>query len=83
MLFMLVLCRPQVLRDGALRLYRSWAAQVGHACAVTWAPECAHLDAEAVHRPHGEPPIEGGVPLGEASEHWDWTIPYQWYETSY
>lgn len=83
MVFMLVLRKPRVLCEGALRLYRAWAAQVGHACAITWAPECAYLGLAAVHRQHGEPPVEDDVPLGEAPEHWDWTVPHRWYEASY
>ena len=86
MVFMLALCNPRVLREGALRLYRSWAAQVGHACAVTWAPECADLGGAAAHRPHAEVPAEVAaedrVPLGEAPEHWDWSVPHTWYDAS-
>ncbi|MBX6382242.1 MAG: hypothetical protein IRZ07_04595 [Microbispora sp.] len=53
------------LGRGFLRLGRCWATQFGFACTLTWAPDAAHLAREQQE---------------QEAEHWDWSIPYQWYE---
>nr|WP_189183207.1 hypothetical protein [Microbispora rosea] len=51
-----------------MRLGRCWATQFGLAYALTWAPDAAHLAREQQRE--------------EETEHWDWSIPYHWYEIS-
>ncbi|GGO28295.1 hypothetical protein GCM10010116_56680 [Microbispora rosea subsp. aerata] len=56
------------LGRGFVRLGRCWATQFGLAYALTWAPDAAHLAREQQRE--------------EETEHWDWSIPYHWYEIS-
>ncbi len=54
------------LGRGFVRLGRYWAAQFGLAYALAWGPDAPNLAREQE----------------EETEHWDWSIPYHWYETS-
>ncbi|MEU8177847.1 hypothetical protein AB0C14_33670 [Microbispora hainanensis] len=66
MLFSLAKRMLFALGRGFVRLGRYWVAQFGLAYALTWGPDAP------------DPAPE----LDEETEHWDWSIPYHWYEIS-
>ncbi|MEV7807877.1 hypothetical protein AB0O28_33500 [Microbispora sp. NPDC088329] len=66
MVFSLVKRMVRALGGGFVRLGRCWAAQFGVVCTPAWASD------DAAH-----------LALDQVEEeHWDWSIPYLWYETS-
>ncbi|MEU7883763.1 hypothetical protein [Microbispora bryophytorum] len=54
------------LGRGFVRLGRYWATQFGLAYTLVWGPDAPDPAREQE----------------EEAEHWDWSIPYHWYETS-